>query len=271
MTVATRRLVVVLGTIAFILLIYAADVSFSNDIRLGMFYLVPVLIATWFEGVFWGGVCVAATIILRMGLEVSQAGVTPALSALHQASFLIVAGIAMFGFRHMRRTQDELQRLATHDHLTSTLNAGTFTSRLSQELQRHRRYRGPGALIYLDLDNFKGLNDTHGHQTGDAVLRLVADAIRKAVREVDVVARVGGDEFAVLMPETDGTLAAAAARRVGDGLRGAFNGAPPVTASVGVVSFTETSASAEELLRKADQAMYEAKRMGKDQVVHVSV
>jgi diguanylate cyclase (GGDEF)-like protein len=103
------------------------------------------------------------------------------------------------------------------------------------------------------------------------VLRLVADAIRKAVREVDVVARVGGDEFAVLMPETDGTLAAAAARRVGDSLRGAFNGAPPVTASVGVVSFTETSASAEELLRKADQAMYEAKRMGKDQVVHVSV
>lgn len=271
MIITGRRLAVILGTLAFILVIFAAELSAPSDVRLGMFYLVPVLVATWFEGVFWGAICVVATVVLRMALEATQGLATPGLSALHQAPFILVAGITMFGFRHMKRTQDALQRLATHDHLTNVLNAGEFTSRVTQELQRQRRYRRPSALLYLDLDNFKGLNDTHGHQTGDAVLRLVADAIRRTVREVDVVGRMGGDEFAVLMPETDSAVAAAAAHRLGDSVRTAFNGTPPVTASVGVVSFDETTGSAAEVLRRADQAMYEAKRMGKDQVVQVNL
>lgn len=266
-----RRLMVVVGTIAFTLLIYLADTLAIPDIRLGMFYLVPVLVATWFEGALWGSLCVAATVILRMALEVAQADTSLGLAALHQSSFVVVAGIAMFGFRHMRLTQDELERMATHDHLTGMLNAGAFSHRVTQELQRNRRYRRPGALLYLDLDNFKGLNDTHGHQTGDAVLRLTADALRRTVREVDVVGRLGGDEFAVLMPETDGTLAGAAARRLSESIRQAFDGTPAVTASVGVVSFADTTASAAELLRKADQAMYEAKRAGKDRVVAVQL
>lgn len=103
------------------------------------------------------------------------------------------------------------------------------------------------------------------------MLRLTADALRRTVREVDVVGRLGGDEFAVLMPETDGTVAAAAALRLREGIRQAFNGTPAVTASVGVVSFTGTTATAAELLRKADQAMYEAKRAGKDRVVAVQL
>ena len=106
-----------------------------------------------------------------------------------------------------------LHRLATHDPLTHVLNVGAFTERVSEELRRNRRYGRTGALLYLDLDNFKSMNDTHGHQTGDAVLRLVADALQRTVRQVDVVGRMGGDEFAVLMPETDGELAQAAARR----------------------------------------------------------
>lgn len=234
-----------IGTIAFTLLLYLADTRVSSDIRLGMFYLVPVVVATWYEGALWGGLCVIATIVLRMALEVAQAGTPPALAAVHQSSFAVVSGITMFGFRRMRRTQDELQRMAHFDHLTGALNAGAFARRLTEELQRNRRYRRPGALLYLDLDNFKNLNDTHGHQTGDALLRLAADALRAAVREVDVVGRLGGDEFAVLMPETDGTLATAAARRLGDGIRQAFDGTPAVTASIGVVSFRETAATAE--------------------------
>jgi len=161
--------------------------------------------------------------------------------------------------------------MATHDHLTGTLNASAFARRVTEELQRNRRYHRAGALLYLDLDNFKSLNDTHGHQTGDALLRLAADALRRAVREVDVVGRLGGDEFAVLMPETDGAVATAAARRLSDGIRLAFDGTPAVTASVGVVSFHATAATAESLLRTADQAMYEAKRAGKDRVVAVEL
>lgn len=269
MTHQQRRLVVVVGTIAFTLFLYLADTRVPTDIRLGMFYLVPVLVATWYEGALWGGLCVAATVTLRMALEVAQAGTPLALAAVHQSTFVVVSGITMFGFRHMRRTQDELHEMATHDHLTGALNAGAFRRRLTRELQRNRRYGRPSTLVYLDLDNFKGLNDSHGHLTGDTVLRLTADALRKAVREVDVVGRMGGDEFAVLMPETDGTLAATALNRLNASIGQTFNGVPPVTASIGVVSFAGTKSTAEELLRRADQAMYEAKRAGKDRVVSV--
>jgi diguanylate cyclase (GGDEF)-like protein len=268
-TAAGRRIAVVAGAIGMILLIYTADVLVRDNLRLGMFYLVPVLIATWFEGTVWGGLCVIATVILRMTLETTQ-GVSLPLAFFHQTPFVIVAGIAMFGFRHMRRTQDELHRLATHDHLTNVLNSSAFTRRVAQELPRARRYRRPGALLYLDLDNFKGLNDTRGHHSGDAVLRLVADALQRTVRECDVVGRMGGDEFAVLMPETEGQVAAAAAERLNDSLRKAFDGSAVVTASVGVVSFLDSEATADDLIRRADQAMYDAKRAGKNRVVHVA-
>ena len=261
---------VIVAAIGIILLIYLADILVRDNLRLGMFYLVPVLIATWFEGTLWGSICVVATVVLRMTLETTQ-GTSLPMAFFHQTPFVVVAGIAMFGFRHMRRTQDELHRLATHDHLTNVLNSSSFTRRVAQELPRSRRYRRPGALIYLDLDDFKGLNDTHGHQIGDAVLRLVADALLHAVREVDVVGRMGGDEFAVLLPETEGPVAATTAQRLNDSLRKAFDGTTAVTASMGVVSFSDTEASADDLIRRADQAMYEAKRAGKDRVVHVAV
>ena len=127
------------------------------------------------------------------------------------------------------------------------------------------------SLALLDVDGLKALNDTHGHQTGDAVLRLVADAMRSSVRQADVVGRLGGDEFAVLMPETDAQLADSAAKRLASSLRNVFRGTPNVTASIGVVSCTATEANTDDLLRRADQAMYDAKRMGKDRVVQVAL
>lgn len=269
MTTAQRRVLVVVAAIGIILLIYMGDLLVRDNLRLGIFYLVPVLLATWFEGMLWGAIGVVAIVVLRMTIETTQAVSLP-VAFFHQTPFIVVAGIAMFGFRHMRRTQDELQRLATHDHLTNVLNSSAFKRRVSQELPRARRYRRPGALIYLDLDDFKGLNDTHGHQRGDAVLRLVADALRRAVREVDIVGRMGGDEFAVLLPETDAQRAATTAQRLHESLRTAFDGSKALTASVGVVSFSDTAITADDLLRLADQAMYEAKRTGKDRVVHVA-
>src|SRR5207248_9749965 len=112
--------------------------------------------------------------------------------------------------------------------------------------------------------------DVHGHATGDAVLRLVADATRSAVRQADVVGRLGGDEFGVLMPETEGIVAHAAATRLAAGIRTVVRGTPSVTSSIGVGSVTGSDAGTDELLRKAHQAMYEAKRAGKHRVAHVA-
>ena len=177
----------------------------------------------------------------------------------------------MAGLIQLRRTQAALELLATHDPLTGALNARTFTERLGQELDRNRRYNRPIALLYLDLDDFKVVNDRHGHPTGDAVLQLVADAMRTTVRQSDIVGRLGGDEFAVLMPETEGPVAHAAATRLAANLRDVFRGTPAVTVSIGVVSALGVVTSPDALLSRADQAMYEAKRAGKDRVVQVTM
>jgi diguanylate cyclase (GGDEF)-like protein len=267
-----RRLISLGGALVLIALIYLANAVTPSTIKLGLLYLIPVLLVTWFEGVFWGAAVTLATAVLRLVIEIDQVPQdTTSVAVLNQLSFLAVAGIAIFGFRHIRRTQTLLEDLAIRDPLTLVYNARAFAERLGQELKRTRRYGRPLSVLYLDLDDFKRVNDSHGHQTGDAVLKLVADAIRRAVRQLDVVGRLGGDEFAVLMPETDGDLADAAAARLAKELRDAFKGTPAVTASVGVVSCTRAEAGVDEVLRQADQAMYQAKRKGKDQAVKVAM
>ena len=240
--------------------------------RLGILYLVPILLATWYQGLWWGVAFLVGSMLLRIPVELAQQpNVTLVSSFINQGSFAAVAGIAMAAFRNIRRTQSQLQDLAIHDPLTRVLNARTFSDRLGQELRRNRRYGRPLSLLYLDVDDFKIVNDSHGHQTGDAVLRLVAEAIRGAVRQADIVGRLGGDEFAVLMPETGADVAEAAAGRLAKSLREAFHGNPSVTASIGIVSCTDAGAGPDDVLHKADRAMYEAKKLGKDQAVKVAM
>jgi diguanylate cyclase (GGDEF)-like protein len=270
---ALRRALRLSGYVALTLGVYWANLQTPSEIRPGILYIVPVLLATWTEGLAWGLGFAAATIVLR---EVSAWEQLPQEMPVlwrfvNAGTYVIVLGVAMAGLQRLRHIQQQLARLATHDPLTNLIIGRSFAARLSQELERNRRYPRPLALLYLDLDDFKVINDSHGHQTGDAVLRLVADAMRSSVRQADIVGRLGGDEFAVLMPETDAPLADAAAQRLATGLRTVFKGTPTVTASIGVVSCSAPDANTDELLRRADQAMYEAKRTGKDRVVQVTL
>ena len=253
--------------------VFVLNVRTGADLRLGILYVVPVLLAASYDGLGWGIAFALATALLRFGVGIDQMPLDTSLQVriLNEAAYLTVVGVAIAGLSQLRRTQSQLRLLATHDPLTTVLNARAFASQLAQELGRNRRYGRPLALIYLDLDDFKKVNDAHGHATGDAVLRLVADAMRSAVRQADVVGRLGGDEFGVLMPETEGTLAHAVATRLAGGIRTVFRGTPSVTASIGVVAVSGTEAGSDELLRKADHAMYEAKRAGKDRVIQVTM
>ena len=253
--------------------VFVLNVRTGADLRLGILYVVPVLLAASYDGLGWGIAFALATALLRFGVGIDQLPLDTSLQVrlLNEAGYLTVVGVAIAGLSQLRRTQAQLELLATHDPLTTVLNARAFASQVAQELGRNRRYGRPLALIYLDLDDFKRVNDAHGHATGDAVLRLVADAMRSAVRQADFVGRLGGDEFGVLMPETDGSVAHSVANRLAGGIRTVFRGTPSVTASIGVVAVTGTEAGSDELLRKADQAMYEAKRTGKDRVVQVTM
>ncbi len=164
---------------------------------------------------------------------------------------------------------EEARRLSITDGLTGLWNYRYFTMTIGKEIERAARFGRPLALLILDLDHFKLVNDVYGHQRGDAVLVELAGRVRGQVRDVDTVARYGGEEFVVILPETDEEGATQAAERIRAAVRRRPFGEPgeaplEVTVSVGVAVFPLHGAGSTSLLRRADEALYEAKRGGRD-------
>jgi diguanylate cyclase (GGDEF)-like protein/PAS domain S-box-containing protein len=158
--------------------------------------------------------------------------------------------------------------LSRVDFLTGIPNRRMFHQALSMEGKRSRRYLRPVTLVYIDVDNFKQINDLRGHAVGDDLLKLVGSVLETTVRSTDTAARLGGDEFAVLLPETDEAAAAVIVAKVQHNLQTAIRPRGwPVTFSFGVVTFPVALESTEEMIKRADEFMYEAKRSGKSTVV----
>jgi two-component system cell cycle response regulator len=172
-----------------------------------------------------------------------------------------------------RADNARLEQLATRDPLTHLLNRRALTERLTSEMERALRYDHSVALLLIDLDHFKRVNDTHGHLVGDAVLRDVSELLLGVARGVDVVGRYGGEEFLVVLPETDDEGAAAFAERVRERVEAhAFRPWDEprelrMTASIGVASFPAARIeSVEDLFARADAALYRAKADGRNRV-----
>ena len=166
-----------------------------------------------------------------------------------------------------QRAQGLLARRALQDPLSGLGNRTMLLDRLELALARRRRAESPAALLFLDLDGFKAINDVHGHAAGDAVLLAVGRALRDALRTEDTVARFGGDEFAALCEDVpDADAAAVVATRVVEGVRGIRCGDRVVSVSLGI-ALSDPAATTERLLARADEAMYAAKRAGKDRWV----
>jgi diguanylate cyclase (GGDEF)-like protein len=163
---------------------------------------------------------------------------------------------------------ERTERSAVTDGLTGLFNASYFREALRREVERARRHGFKISLVLFDLDDFKGINDTKGHLAGDKVLVRAAAVLRESAREIDVAARWGGEEFALILPETARTGAYVVAERVRARVESHFRRGrgPRVTVSGGVASWPEDGAGMEDLIRKADQAMYRAKALGKNRV-----
>ena len=164
---------------------------------------------------------------------------------------------------------EEAQRLSITDGMTGLWNYRYFTMTVTKEIERAARFDRPLALLMLDLDHFKEVNDSFGHQRGDAVLIELAGRIRAEARDVDTIARYGGEEIVVVLPETDETGARQAAERLCNAVRRkpfGDPGQPPIrlTVSVGVAVFPVHGSTASSLLACADAALYEAKHAGRD-------
>jgi diguanylate cyclase (GGDEF)-like protein/PAS domain S-box-containing protein len=198
--------------------------------------------------------------------------VSEAVSPVRDASGAIVAAAVIArDITERRHYEERLRYLADYDQLTGLCNRRRFEEEIKRELARSGRYSQPGAVLSIDLDNFKSTNDFAGPAAGDAVLNAVGRVLKRRFRSSDVVARLGGDEFGVLLTAVDG----AAARKAAEDLLVAVHGCRPtfggkafrITASIGVATFDSDDATAGELLVNADLAMYAAKASGRDRIV----
>lgn len=169
------------------------------------------------------------------------------------------------------KLHEEVRRQATTDELTGLVNRRRFMEALEAEVDRSRLFKTPFAVVLADLDDFKRINDDHGHHAGDNALRSFGGLLAEQIRDFDVAGRLGGEEFAVLLPQTNVGEAMAVAGRIRDALTAARidvgdGVSVRLTASFGVAD-SGSSASTDELLRRADDALYSAKRAGKDRYV----
>jgi diguanylate cyclase (GGDEF)-like protein/PAS domain S-box-containing protein len=168
--------------------------------------------------------------------------------------------------KHM---EEELRQLATTDPLTGLANRRSFMQQAEREMEQCRRYGHPLCLLMLDIDHFKQVNDTWGHDAGDEVLRAVAGIVAESIREVDLCGRLGGEEFAVLLPETPSERALVVAERIRASIESAIirtDGVTiPITLSVGKAEMALDD-DVNNVIRRADEALYKAKRGGRNRV-----
>ncbi len=168
--------------------------------------------------------------------------------------------------KQLKEKNHQLEQISRTDPLTGIANRRALFDGLTDEISRHQRYQHPLSVILLDIDHFKAVNDTHGHLIGDEVLIQVADVMKKCLRQVDLLGRYGGEEFAVIMPETDIDRAATAAEKLRKAVAAQRFSSKnlKITISGGVAAFHDESPSG--LLDVADNLLYQAKNGGRNQI-----
>ncbi len=256
--------------VVFVLAIGVVDVLARKEISLGLFYLIPIFLVTWFFGRNLGFVISFTSAITWAVADVLAKrsyshGVIRYWNAATWLGIFVFATWLVPAYKALRQ-EKELSRL---DFLTGAANRRFLFEAVQTEVDRSQRYGHPLALAFVDLDDFKTMNDQRGHKVGDTILRAVVDRAREHLRKTDTIARVGGDEFILLLPETDH----AAAQRLIPRIHGALldemhRNDWPVTFSIGVLTSGPASATGEELIKRADELMYSVKKNGKNGVAY---
>lgn len=172
--------------------------------------------------------------------------------------------------RQLQSMSDQFKHLSRTDRLTGLNNRGYWEEELKREYARHRRYGSSASLVIFDIDHFKKVNDTYGHQAGDTVIQSLAKIVSEQIRDTDIAGRYGGEEFVVLLPDVDaagGRVFAERLRGVVERLQISHEGQViPFTVSLGVADLSEPCHDHQQLIERADQALYGSKRNGRNQV-----
>jgi len=271
------RSAAVFFTYCFLLALVLGIIDYftTPDYTFAIFYLIPVTITAWYYGGTYGALMsVSCTVIaffaalLWPKTVVSSPYVIYWDAATNLAFFSVTSSI----LAKLKSTIISERMLARTDYLTGISNARYFYELTETAIKRAHRLNTDISIVYLDLDNFKEVNDTLGHQEGDLVLRMGAGILKNNVRDIDLVARLGGDEFAILMPDTGFEEAGKVISRVKSMLDSVLRSERwKVTASMGAVTCPGRVCSVDSLITMSDRLMFEAKTKGKNGIVHKKV
>jgi diguanylate cyclase (GGDEF)-like protein len=252
------------------LVVGVLDYLNGYEISFSLFYLAPVAMATWYSGPRGGFAVAALSCVSWFAADViaehpySHPAI-PIWNALVRFGFFAVVSALIGVYQGALRN---LRILARTDPLTGLATRRSFEETLAHDFALARRRGTAVSLAYLDLDDFKTVNDASGHAEGDLVLRAVGEVLHRSLREVDTAARLGGDEFAIVLPDTGAEGAVHVLNDIAAVLRRAFMAAQwPIDCSIGVVTFANARVGLDAALAAADRAMYEAKHAGKGMVV----
>jgi diguanylate cyclase (GGDEF)-like protein len=254
------------GSVVVAIAIGLIDLITGSEVSVALFYLVPIALATWYVGPRAGLLSCLFVIAVRVadnwieGHHFSHP-VTPYWNTGIELGFFLVA-TSLLTRLHAALAREAC--LARTDPLTGSFNRRAFWELATRELARAQRTGQPVSLAYLDVDDFKRVNDQAGHATGDLVLAQIATTLRNNLRAIDVVARIGGDEFLVLFPDTNTDAARTIVTKLTCVLRDeTFQVGWPITVSIGAVTMALATVTIDQLIGEADALAYAAKRDGK--------
>lgn len=247
------------------------DYFTGYEYSFSLFYLIPIAMVVWFVGKWFGIYAVIVSAIVWFLADVFSGNqyAIPAIifwnTAIRLGNFLIVTLL----LAALRNSLEREKILSRTDKLTGAINAGFFVDTLQTEIDRFQRYKHPFSVACIDLDNFKSVNDQQGQAEGDNVLKTVVNHIKSEVRKTDTFARLDGDEFALLFPETGQLAVKMALSKIEKGLNKEMNKFNwPVTFSMGTITFIESPETANEVIKMADDLMYTVKNNGKNAIVY---
>lgn len=259
-----RTFNIVVGLICTALL-GIVDYLTVEEFSLTLFYLMPISFVAWFAGRNAGiALALITTLTWMMANNYTSINFLNMWKVVTSLGCFLIISIL---FSKLRQMFDNEQSLSKTDHLTGVVNRRAFLQILDNEILRQGRNHQPLTLAYIDLDNFKDINDKFGHSKGDYILQLLADTSAQSLRKTDIIARLGGDEFAILLPDMNQQAAKAVIPKIQEHFQNKTNELiPDVTLSIGVLTCLQPPASADDMITLADFLMYEVKKSGRNGV-----
>ena len=263
-----KRVLLLVSFLIVVVLGYLDHLT-GYEFSVSIFYLLPIFLVAWFCNRNYALlVSVASAITWLLSNMLAGASYSHPIIGVWNAFMMFgLFSIVSLLLVSLRRSLEHERQLSRIDFITGITNSRAFYELATTELLRAKRYNRPFSVAYIDVDNFKQINDRLGHNAGDALLKVVAETLKRHFRQTDVVARMGGDEFIVLLPETDGESAIAALSKSQEALLNAMEQNKwDVTFSIGAKTFYDFPSNVNEMVHQVDELMYAVKANGKNSI-----